>query len=76
MVRDIDWVEFKAFRLTLNKEQDNFMNLLDFLKSYYNMFSVIDIYETLKNDETSKMMLDKRNITDAEGIEAYLFKVH
>ena len=73
MVKNIDWGEFKAFRAGSTKEQDNFMTLLDFLKSYYNMFSVDDIYETLKNDETSKMMLEKRDITDAKGIEKYLF---
>ncbi len=75
MVRNIDWGEFKAFRATSTKEQDNFMTLIDFLKSYYNMFSAHDIYDTLKNDETSNMMLEKRDITDAEGIEDYLFKV-
>jgi len=73
MVKNIDWGEFKAFRATSTKEQDNFMTLIDFLKSYYNMFSIEDIYETLKNDETSNMMLEKRNITDAEGIENILF---
>ena len=73
MVRNIDWIEFKVFRAASTKEQDNFMTLLDFLKSYYNMFSIKDIYDTLENDETSKMMLEKRNITDAEGIEKYLF---
>lgn len=76
MVRNIDWSEFKAFRATSTKDQDNFMAMLDFLKSYYKMFSVLDIYNTLKNDETSNMMLEKRNITDAEGIERYLFKTH
>lgn len=73
MVENIDWSEFKAFRKASTKEQDNFMNLLDFLKSHYNMFSIKDIYDTLANDETSKLMLEKRNITDAEGIEKYLF---
>lgn len=73
MVKNIDWAEFKAFRLSSNKEQDNFMTLLDFLKSYYKMFSIQEIYDTLKNDETSNLMLEKRNITDAEGIEKYLF---
>ena len=73
MVRNIDWSEFKTFRRASTKEQDNFMTLLDFLKSYYNMFSIQDIYDTLENDETSKLMLEKRNIADAEDIEKYLF---
>ena len=70
----IDWKEFKEFRAHSIKKDDNFVTLLDFLKSYYNMFSAIEMYETLKYDDTAKMMLDKRDITDAEGLESYLFK--
>ncbi|MCW8837731.1 MAG: hypothetical protein OQK11_03420 [Thiovulaceae bacterium] len=75
MVQNIDWEEFKAYRASSTIEQDNFMMLLDFLKSYYNMFSIYDIYDTLASDETAKMMLEKRNITASEGLESYLFKV-
>lgn len=71
----IDWKEFKEFRAYSVKKDDNFITLLDFLKSYYNIFSAVDIYNILKHDETAKMMLDKRDITDAEGLESYLFKV-
>lgn len=74
MVKNIDWDEFKEFRATSTKDQDNFMMMLDFLKSYYNLFSVFDIYDTLVNDDTTKMMLDKREITAPEGLESYLFK--
>ena len=74
MVENIDWDEFKEFRLTSTKNQDNFLMMLDFLKSYYNLFSVFDIYETLVNDEFTKMMLDKRGITEPEGLESYLYK--
>lgn len=73
MVKNIDWSEFKTFRKASTKEQDNFMTLLDFLKSYYKMFNIQDIYDTLESDDTSKLMLEKRNIIDAEGIEKYLF---
>ncbi len=71
---NIDWKEFKEYRTHSQKKDDNFVLLLNFLKSYYNMFSVTEIYETLKNDDTAKMMLDKRDIIDAEGLERYLFK--
>jgi hypothetical protein len=74
MVKNIDWDEFKSFRLTSTKEQDNFLMMLDFLKSYYNLFSIYDIYDTLLNDDTTKMMLDKRDITSAEALESFLFK--
>jgi hypothetical protein len=74
MVENIDWDEFKEFRLTSTKNQDNFLMMLDFLKSYYNLFSVYDIYNTLVNDETTKMMLEKRDIVDIESLEKFLFK--
>ena len=74
MVKDIDWKEFKAYKAASMKEQDNFMALIDFLKSYYNLYSVTDIYDTLKNDDTAILMLEKRSIKNVEGIENYLFK--
>ncbi len=72
---NIDWKEFKEFRAHSVKKDDNFITLVDFLKSYYNMFNAFEIYNTLNNDDTAKMMLEKRDIIDAEGLESYLFKV-
>ena len=72
----INWNEFKEFKKHRHGSSDNFETLLEFLKIYYNMFSALEIYETLLNDELSKMMLDKRSIVDAEGLESYLFKVN
>ena len=70
----INWAEFKIYKQHSHKD-DNFTILLDFIKSYYNMTSPIDIYDILEYDDTGKMMLDKRDIVDAEGLERYLFKV-
>ena len=69
---NINWDEFKAFKQHSHKD-DNFLILLDFIKSYYNMSSPLDIYDTLKYDGTGQMMLDKRDIADAEGLEDYLY---
>lgn len=69
----INWKEFKEYKQHSTKN-DNFEILLDFIKSYYNMTSPVDIYDTLHNDDTAQMMLDKRGIVDAEGIEKFLFK--
>jgi hypothetical protein len=44
------------------------------MKSYYNMSSPRDMFETLHEDDTAKMMLDKRDIIDAEDLETFLFK--
>jgi len=71
---NINWDEFKVFKTYSNKE-DNFMILLDFIKSYYNMTTPVDIYDILKEDATGNQMLGKRKIVDAEGLEKYIFKV-
>ena len=70
----INWAEYKEYKKYTHRD-DNFAILLDFMKSYYNMTSPFDIYEVLHNDETAQMMLDKRHITDAEGLENFLFKL-
>jgi hypothetical protein len=70
----INWDEFKEFKKHRHNKDDNFGVLLDFMKSYYNIISAADMYDTLKNDGLSEMMLEKREIKDAEGLEYYLFK--
>ena len=61
---NIDWAEFKEFRKHSHRE-NNFDMLIDFVKSYYNMIGALDIYDTIRMDDTGKMMLDKRNIKTA-----------
>ncbi len=74
MIR-INWDEFKEFKRYRNKKGDNFEALLEFMKSYYNITSPMEMYEVLSYDELAQMMLNKREITDAEGLENYLFKI-
>jgi hypothetical protein len=69
----IKWDEYKEYKKYSAKD-DNFVILLDFIKSYYNITNPFDIFEILVNDETAKMMLDKRSIKDAEGLENFIFK--
>ncbi len=73
MVR-INWDEFKEYKKSSSRE-DNFEILLDFMKSYYNMTSPNEVFNSLNADELAKMMFDKRNIQDAEDLENYLFKL-
>ena len=73
MVR-IDWDEYKEFKKYSTRD-DNFEILLEFIKSYYNMFSTSEVYATLHADDIAQMMLDKRNICDAEGLEKFFFKL-
>ena len=70
---DINWAEYKEYKKYTTKK-DNFAILLDFIKSYYNITNPFDIFEILNEDETAKMMLDKRNITDAEKLENYMYQ--
>ena len=69
----INWDEYKEYKRYSAKD-DNFVILLDFIKSYYNISNPFDIFEILRADETAKMMLDKRKIKDAEGLEHFIFK--
>ncbi|DAB27525.1 MAG: hypothetical protein A2513_02080 [Sulfurimonas sp. RIFOXYD12_FULL_33_39] len=71
---EIDWNEFKFFKQYSNKKDDNFEVLLDFLKSYYKMTSITEIYETIANDETAQLMLAKRDIDSAEALEKHIFR--
>ena len=71
----INWDEFKEFKKDSHRD-DNFFILLDFMKSYYNMLSPSDIYDSLRVDDLAIMMMNKRNINDAEGLEGYLFKLN
>lgn len=70
---DINWAEYKEYKKYTTKK-DNFAILLDFIKSYYNITNPFDIFEMLGEDETAKMMLEKRDITDAEKLENYMYK--
>ncbi len=73
MLIKLNWEEYKEFRKYSNKE-DKLQLAIDFMKSYYNMNSPSDMYEILANDDIGKMLLDKRDITDAESLETFIFK--
>lgn len=70
----INWDEFKEFKQHSHKN-DNFEILLEFMKSYYNMLNPVDIFDSLNVDDLAKMMMAKRDITDAEDLENFLFKL-
>ncbi|MBL1244035.1 MAG: hypothetical protein COA39_006545 [Sulfurimonas sp.] len=70
MIR-IDWDEYKEHK-KMSVRNDNFEILIEFLKSYYNMYSPNELFTTLKNDDIACMMLNKRSITNAAGMEQFL----
>jgi hypothetical protein len=71
---NINWDEYKYFKATNDSTKDNFTILIEFLKSFYNMSNIYDLYNTLSQDSLSVMMLDKRDITDAVSLEKYILK--
>ena len=71
---EINWDEFKFFKQYSEKKNDNFEVLLDFLKSYYSMTNIKEMYETMVNDDTAQLMLNKREIRSVEDLEKHLFR--
>ena len=69
----IDWDEYKEFKKFSHKE-DKLQIAIDFIKSYYNMNSPVDIYDMLKQDDIGQMFLERKDITDPEVLENYMFK--
>lgn len=72
----INWEEYKTYKYESdNKERlDNFEILLEFLRSFYNKTSSFEVFDMLENDPLGKMMLDKREISRPDQLEAYLFR--
>jgi hypothetical protein len=68
-----DWDEYKEFKKFTNKE-DKLQVAIDFMRSYYNMSGPVEIYEMLAEDDIGQMMLNKRDITDAEGLENFMYQ--
>lgn len=70
----INWDEFKIYKQHSGIQGDNFETLLNFLKSYYNMTSPTEMYDTMANDDIAPMMLEKRDMTCAADLEKHLYK--
>ena len=70
----INWDEYKEHK-KYSVRKDNFEILLEFMKSFYNMSSPIDMFDIFVEDDIASMMLEKRNIKDAEDLENFLFKL-
>lgn len=70
-VPNIDWEEYKEFR-RLSLRDDKFVILLDFLKSYYNITNPYDVFDSLQADELGLLMMQKREIEDAQDLERFM----
>ncbi len=70
----INWEEFKLYKISSDKKDDNFEILLSFLRSYYNITSPREIFETMIDDETAQLMLNKRALYSIQDLEKHLFR--
>ncbi len=72
----IDWQEYKEFRISKEEagEKDKFYILVEFLKSFYNIHSLETIYDIVKKDTLSSLMLKKNEISSYDDFESYLQK--
>jgi hypothetical protein len=70
----INWDEYKEHK-KYSVRKDNFEILLEFMRSFYNMNSPTDMFDIFVEDDIASMMLEKRNIKDAEDLENFLFKL-
>jgi hypothetical protein len=68
----ISWDGYKDFKAERNSKDDNFTTLIHFMKSYYNVTSPSDIFESFESDELARMMLEKRDIKSADELESFL----
>ena len=69
----INWDEYKDYKQYC-KQEDKLKMVIGFIKSYYNIISTVDMYEILFEDELGKLLLNKREIIDAIGLENFMFK--
>ena len=68
-----NWDAYKEFKQDTNQE-DRLRIAIDFMKSYYNITSPDEIFNILQEDELGKMMLTKRDISDAHGLENFMYQ--
>jgi len=69
----IDWEEYKEFK-RYTVQTDKFRILIDFLKNYHRVSVVSDIYDVLQEDTVGLMMLKKKEITNSDDLENFMFK--
>ncbi|GEM_PF-4811525 len=70
----IEWGEFKEFRKEREKiqKEDKLYLLIDFIVSFYNIHSLERIFEILKSDTLSFLMMKKRGIKGLDDLERYI----
>ena len=70
---EIDWNEFKEYK-KYNVQDDKLDMVVAFIKSYYNIQNAREIYNMLSVDDIGQMLIEKREIASAEGLESFMFR--
>ena len=68
-----NWDEYKEFKQHTS-QTDKLKIAIDFMKSYYNITHPDEMYRMLRADALGEMMLDKRDIHDAHGLENFMYQ--
>lgn len=76
-MKQINWNKFKIYKLERSSvaNMDNFQILIEFIRGFYNIVHIEDIFDILQNDELSAQMLDKREIKNAIELDDYLYRL-
>ena len=69
----INWDEFKEYKVH-NPNRENFDLVISFMRSYYNMTSPMDMYDSLAVDGLGQMLLEKKDIRSVEDLEDYIYQ--
>ncbi len=67
-----NWDAYKEFKQHTN-EEDRLKIAIDFMRSYYNITSPDEMFNMISTDELGEMMLAKRDINDAHGLENFMY---
>lgn len=70
---EFSWEEYKEFRQTTS-QTDKLKIAIDFMRSYYNITNPKDMFHMLAADDIGLMMLNKRNISSADGLESFMYQ--
>lgn len=76
-MKQINWEQFKQYKKERPNPSgiDNFQLLIEFVRSYYNIVHMDDLFDMMEEDDLSRQMLKKRDIISSVALEEYLYRL-
>lgn len=76
-MKQINWEQFKHYKQERPNPtgMDNFQLLIEFIRGYYNIVHIDDLFDMINEDDLSRQMLNKREITSSILLEEYLYRL-